>query len=54
MTLYQELLTKPSDFRRQVIVRKLLDLKVLNHGKLFKALLRAYLGGGASMDNIKM
>ena len=48
MTLNQELLTKPSDFRRQVIVHELLHLKVPNHGRLFKSLLRAYLGSELS------
>jgi len=38
------LLTQPADFRKQVIVHELLHLRVPNHGKLFKALLRAYLG----------
>ncbi len=30
--------------RKRVIVEELLHLKVPNHGKLFKALLKAYLG----------
>jgi predicted metal-dependent hydrolase len=38
------LLTQPAAFRREVIVHELLHLKVPNHGMLFKALLRAYLG----------
>jgi predicted metal-dependent hydrolase len=37
------LLTQPAAFR-EVIVHELLHLKVPNHGKLFKALLKAYLG----------
>jgi predicted metal-dependent hydrolase len=44
VTFDAELLTQPADFRNQVIVHELLHLKVPNHGKLFKALLRAYLG----------
>lgn len=38
------LLTQPAAFRREVIVHELLHLKVPNHGKVFRALLRAYLG----------
>jgi hypothetical protein len=34
-------------FRRRVIVEELVHLKVPNHGKLFRSLLRAYLGKGA-------
>ena len=39
-----ELLTAPTKIRRRVIVEELLHLKVPNHGKLFKSLLKAYLG----------
>ncbi|MGO9287487.1 MAG: YgjP-like metallopeptidase domain-containing protein [Polyangia bacterium] len=39
-------MTQPADFRKQVIVHEMLHLRVPNHGKLFKALLRAYLGRG--------
>jgi hypothetical protein len=39
-----ELLRQPATFRRRVIVEELLHLKVRNHGKLFRSLLRAYLG----------
>ncbi|MBW1946872.1 MAG: M48 family metallopeptidase [Deltaproteobacteria bacterium] len=46
MTLNSELLKQPADFRRKVIVHELLHLKVPNHGRVFRALLRAYLGGG--------
>jgi predicted metal-dependent hydrolase len=38
-----DLLREPAAFRREVIVHELLDLKVPNHGKVFKALQRAYL-----------
>lgn len=38
-----ELLGKSAEFREYVIVHELLHLKVPNHGKLFKTLLRAYL-----------
>ncbi len=44
LTLDAGLLAQPADFRKQVIVHELLHLRVPNHGKLFKALLRAYLG----------
>jgi predicted metal-dependent hydrolase len=37
-----ELLRQPIAFRREVIIHELLHLKVPNHGKLFKALLRAH------------
>ena len=39
-----ELLTAPAKVRKRVIVEELLHLKLPNHGKLFKALLKAYLG----------
>lgn len=38
-----ELLTQPRRFREFVIVHELLHLKVPNHGKLFKSLMKAYL-----------
>lgn len=38
-----DLLMQPDEFREFVIVHELLHLKVPNHGKLFKSLLRAYL-----------
>ncbi len=38
-----DLLGQPYDFRKEIIVHELLHLKVPNHGKLFKALLKAYL-----------
>ncbi len=38
------LLAESAEFRRQVVVHELLHLKVPNHGKVFKALLKAYLG----------
>ncbi|MGB9671154.1 MAG: M48 family metallopeptidase [Halothiobacillaceae bacterium] len=43
LTFSADLLRRPADFRRQVIVHELLHLKVPNHGRLFKALLKAYL-----------
>ena len=38
-----EILAQPAAFREYVIVHELLHLKVPNHGKLFKTLLRAYI-----------
>ena len=38
-----EVLSQPAAFREYVIVHELLHLKVPNHGKLFRTLLRAYL-----------
>ena len=43
LTFNVELLRQPAMVRRRVIVEELLHLKVPNHGKLFRALLRAYL-----------
>jgi predicted metal-dependent hydrolase len=42
LTFNTDLLREPSDFRMEVIVHELLHLKVPNHGKVFKALLKAY------------
>jgi predicted metal-dependent hydrolase len=44
VTFDSDLMSQPADFRKEVIVHELLHLKVPNHGKLFRALLRAYLG----------
>lgn len=46
VTLDEGLCRQPAEFRREVIVHELLHLKVPNHGKLFKSLLRAYLRSG--------
>ncbi|GAB5603520.1 hypothetical protein FJNA_20460 [Thermus sp. FJN-A] len=43
LTFSAALLHQPAAFRREVIVHELLHLKVPNHGRLFRALLRAYL-----------
>jgi predicted metal-dependent hydrolase len=40
-----DLLARPARFRSEVIVHELLHLKVPNHGKLFKALLKAHMAG---------
>jgi predicted metal-dependent hydrolase len=39
-----ELLRKDRKFQDYVIVHELLHLRVPNHGKLFKSLMRAHLG----------
>ncbi len=44
LTFSNDLLLQPTEARRQAIVHELLHLKVPNHGKLFRALLKAYLG----------
>jgi predicted metal-dependent hydrolase len=44
VSLSTDLLQQSAQFRAEVIVHELLHLKVPNHGKLFRALLRAHLG----------
>ncbi len=43
VTLADALRVEPPGRRKEVIVHELLHLRVPNHGKLFKALLRSYL-----------
>ena len=43
LTFDTDLLKQPAAFRSEVIAHELLHLKVPNHGKVFTALLRAYL-----------
>ena len=43
VTFNSELLDQPYRFQEFVIVHELLHLKIPNHGKLFKSLLKAYL-----------
>ncbi len=43
LTFNYDLLREPSNFRMEVIVHELLHLKVPNHGKVFRALLKAHL-----------
>jgi predicted metal-dependent hydrolase len=43
LTFDVDLLRQPARFRAEVIVHEVLHLKVPNHGKLFRSLLRAYL-----------
>ena len=42
LTFSTALLDRPKQFRDEVIAHELLHLKVPNHGKLFRNLLRAY------------
>jgi predicted metal-dependent hydrolase len=44
VTFNAELLAESAAFRKRVIVEELLHLKVPNHGRLFRALLKAHLG----------
>jgi hypothetical protein len=48
LTFNAGLMKEPASLRAEVIVHELLHLKVPNHGKVFKALLRAYLAGHTS------
>lgn len=43
LTFDTAILMEPAEFRTEVIVHELLHLKVGNHGKLFRSLLRAHL-----------
>jgi predicted metal-dependent hydrolase len=43
LTFNTEILQQPATFRAEAIVHELLHLKVPNHGKLFKNLMRGYL-----------
>lgn len=43
LTFDTELLRQPAKVRAEVIAHELLHLKVPNHGRLFRSLLRAYL-----------
>lgn len=44
VTLNVELLSQPAAFRAEAIVHELLHFRVPNHGPLFRALLKGYLG----------
>ncbi len=46
LTFNKEITNESKDFLKEVIVHELLHLKYPNHGKLFKVLLRSYLGSG--------
>jgi predicted metal-dependent hydrolase len=43
LTFNVEILRQPADFRSEAIVHELLHIKVPNHGKLFKNLMRTLL-----------
>jgi predicted metal-dependent hydrolase len=43
LTFSADLLRQPAAFRAEVCIHELLHLKVPNHGRLFRALLRAHL-----------
>ena len=43
LTFNSEILNQPASFRAEAIVHELLHLKVPNHGRLFKHLMKAYL-----------
>ena len=43
LTFNLDLLQQPAPVRRRVIVEELLHLRIPNHGRLFRSLLRAYL-----------
>ena len=44
LTFDTGLLHQPARFRAEAVVHELIHMKVPNHGKVFKALVRAYLG----------
>ena len=46
VTFDASLLRQHVEFRKRVIVEELLHLRLPNHSKLFKTLLKAYLGAG--------
>ena len=46
LTFDTNLLRQPAEFRRKAIIHELLHLKYPNHGKMFKALEKAYLDQG--------
>lgn len=48
LTFDSGLLDQPPSFRAQVIVHELLHLRIPNHGRLFRSLLRVHLARGAS------
>lgn len=48
-----DLLRQPASFRAEVIVHELLHLKVPNHGRLYRTLLRAHLTGTEEQRPVK-
>lgn len=51
LTFDASLLRQPAPFRAHVIVHELLHLKVPNHGRVFRALLRSYLSYASHAPN---
>lgn len=49
LTFDPALLDEPEDTRNEAILHELLHLKYPNHGRMFRALVRAYLGRGQSL-----
>ena len=47
LTFDTDLLRQHAEFRKRVVVEELLHLRIPNHGKLFKTMLRALLGGAS-------
>jgi predicted metal-dependent hydrolase len=52
LTVNAELMKEPAPFRAEVIVHELIHLKVPNHGRVFKALLRAHLAEYSDNGNL--
>jgi predicted metal-dependent hydrolase len=48
VTFDRDLLRQPAQFRAEVIIHELLHLKIPNHGRLFRTLLRLYLSARES------
>jgi len=46
LTFDTDLLRQPSKYRAEAVVHELLHLKIPHHGKLFRSLMKAYLGAG--------
>ena len=45
LTFDYSLLEQPKEFRSEVIVHELVHLRIPNHGKMFKAVMKSYLRG---------
>ena len=45
LTFDSSLLEQPKEFRSEVIVHELVHLRIPNHGKMFKAVMKSYLRG---------
>jgi predicted metal-dependent hydrolase len=50
LTFDIDLLTQPPEFRDEVIVHEPLHLKLPNHGKLFRSLLRSHIRAAGSQE----